>query len=412
MCDYMPGRLIIGVPNDARGKDAVDALKASLAPDCIYSESLFDRVRHLRVNTSPIENSEFLYHLVEVPPGDESYLANYLVHNFNGQARSKGLIAFAQPDHFLSLASTHSSSNKDFKVNSFAHDQIKNSLNVKAAHGNNHLGKGVLIAVIDSGLAQTSPVRDPNPSSPQVQYSRNILDNKIEVADDPHGHGSAISWLIHDIAPEADIIIFKVADVQGKVYEWDTIAAIYSAYGAGVDIINLSLEFGLGTTSCSRCGRASHSSKSVVFETSLISNSEPKPLVVAATGNGKSNKPSYPAKYNSVLAVGSINSNKIRSSFSNYGVPHNNFLIMPGGELMSKGGRSNEYMGETQDATKHFAGTSMACAYATGMLALYKSVFPTYDKSTLLTTVLSKATMDIGWTFYEYGNGLLEFIYP
>jgi subtilase family serine protease len=162
MCDYRLGRLIIGVPNDARGVEAIEALRRGLVPDCTHLASLIDRLYDLKIDIWSMKSSQFLYHLVEVPPGDEFYLANFLVHNFNGQAGSNGLIAFAQPDHLLSLTSTHSPSSKDFQVDSFVHDQVKNFLNIKAAQANNHLGKGVLIAVVDSGLAQSSPARNSN----------------------------------------------------------------------------------------------------------------------------------------------------------------------------------------------------------------------------------------------------------
>ena len=43
---------------------------------------------------------------------------------------------------------------------------------------------------------------------------------------DENGHGTVIAQILHDIAPEANLIVYKVADADGRVSEWDTIAAL------------------------------------------------------------------------------------------------------------------------------------------------------------------------------------------
>lgn len=57
--------------------------------------------------------------------------------------------------------------------------------------------------------------------------------------------------------------------------------------------------------------------------------------VLAATGNENSSAPSYPASNPRTLAVGAINSNLNRASFSNYGSAYNQFVMAPGVEIAS-----------------------------------------------------------------------------
>jgi subtilisin family serine protease len=399
MCDFESGQLVIGVPNSEAGARAVREIRSrTVIPDCHYDHSMVDRLAKLGVDTGHFDRSKYLYHLLQVPPGDETYISNELVHNFNGRPGGPGSIALA--------CSSVAPSAKDFSPNLTLHDKIKQELNVKGAHGNGNRGKGVTICVLDTGLAQASPARNSSSYSSQSLYSYDLLNNSKGVPDDGNGHGSSVSWIIHDIAPDSDLVILRVANDQGRSQEWDAVAAIFVALSVRADLINFSLEFGLGTTACRSCGRASQSSKSAVFEGSI---DRCHSLLVAATGNGGKKEPSYPARFQNVAAIGSINLAKNRSSFSNHGVSHANFFVMPGGELARTGGQADEYIGDSVDGTRHFAGTSIACAYATGLIGLYKAAYPTSDNDTLLRTVGANVKMEQGWTADEYGQGLIEF---
>jgi subtilisin family serine protease len=87
--------------------------------------------------------------------------------------------------------------------------------------------------------------------------------------------------------------------------------------------------------------------------------------VCAATGNANSNDPSYPAANPRVLAVGAIDANKSRASFSNYGPAYNRFVMAPGVDIAST---------YTDNSYVYLDGTSMATPFASGLAALVISV--------------------------------------
>ena len=91
-------------------------------------------------------------------------------------------------------------------------------------------------------------------------------------------------------------------------------------------------------------------------------------LVVAAAGNDSNNKPYYPASLNHVLSVAASNSNDEKASFSNYGI--NVDVCAPGDNIYST----------WENGTYVFlSGTSMAAPFASGVAAIVKSYFPTYN---------------------------------
>jgi hypothetical protein len=163
-----------------------------------------------------------------------------------------------------------------------------------------------------------------------------------------------------------------------------------AVFDCQADIINLSLGFPNLNKGCPTCGVIGHS-RSKVFESLLISLQNvkttallnpiistptlPSPIYVAATGNKSRPSVDYPAGYDIALAVGALNSNFERSSFSNYGKSYDRFIMLPGGDPTPDSlGDPTESVGEGIDAhgnTTHCLGTSAATAYASGLLALY-----------------------------------------
>lgn len=92
-------------------------------------------------------------------------------------------------------------------------------------------------------------------------------------------------------------------------------------------------------------------------------------LFVAAAGNSNTSTLSYPAGYNldNVISVASIDSNGVRSSFSNYGSTWVD-LGAPGGNI---------YSTLPDNTYGTYSGTSMAAPHVTGALALMKAAYPT-----------------------------------
>ena len=119
----------------------------------------------------------------------------------------------------------------------------------------------VRVLLLDSGVASDAPI--------VVIDQRNIVDHDHPYrAEDDHGHGTAIALLIHDLAPSAEFMVYKVADRTGRISEWDALAGL--AAKSDAHVVNLSMQFGLldKGKGCAVCGRESRASRSAVFENS------------------------------------------------------------------------------------------------------------------------------------------------
>ena len=127
-------------------------------------------------------------------------------------------------------------------------------------------------------------------------------------------------------------------------------------------------------------------------------------LIVAASGNlgdTVSNEVLYPARYPTVIAVGSVNQNLKRSDFSYYGSDLE--FVAPGENIFST------FNGSEVETYAEASGTSMASPFVSGMAALYKQAYPSL-KGPSIRTYMQKSALDLGkkGKDSEYGYGLVQ----
>jgi subtilisin family serine protease len=271
-------------------------------------------------------------------------------------------------------------------------------------------GSGRKIKVLDTGVANSLGI--------SIAQQKNFTDssNPTDVTDD-NGHGTAVAAIIHDLAPNAEFIIYKVADRNGVATEWDTLTAL--AAGSYADVINISLAFGLKDRICSTCGRQSHSSRSAVFENLVSQFDKPSssPVLVGAAGNDADPELCYPARFGALVGVESIDSAKTLSTFSNHGdmdhegKPHGNVFVLPGGQ--KQGPNVTEYIGDTGPGTAEYWGTSFAAAYASALIASLWSepAWLASDRTAIVDHLKNTADRGFnGYTSKDHGNGLMQYV--
>jgi len=146
--------------------------------------------------------------------------------------------------------------------------------------------------------------------------------------------------------------------------------------------------------------------------------------IVAAAGNNGNRGISFPASSPYTLAVGSCNSRRQRSSFSQYGSGLD--VLAPGGEANLTSGVYSEVIWSTWVASiaeardsglvagEHYikgeAGTSMACPYVSGLAGLILSLNPTLPPDSVYN-IIRRTAQDIppsGWD-EQTGYGIVDF---
>lgn len=212
-------------------------------------------------------------------------------------------------------------------------------------------GAGVLVCVVDTGIQADHPDLQSNVAGGvNFVVKRGRLDSAAW--GDDNGHGTHVAGTIAaldnaigvvGVAPEARLFAVKALDSRGSGYLSDVADGIRSCVTAGAKVINMSLGSSAGST---------------LLEDALAFSRNSGLFNVAAAGN-ESGPVSYPAKYNTVLAVSAVDSAMNFAYFSNSG-PEIIFAA-PGVAVLSTTYKSSY-------AT--FNGTSMASPHVAGVAAL------------------------------------------
>jgi minor extracellular protease Epr len=257
-----------------------------------------------------------------------------------------------------------------------------------SAWNQGYTGEGFKIAVIDTGIASHEDL--------EIHGGVSFVTGTDSYEDD-HGHGTHVAGIIAarnneigvvGIVPEAKLYAVKVLDAKGSAFISDVIAGIDWAIENDMDIINLSL----GT-------RLSYS----VFKAVVDKANDQGILVVAAAGNdgtpdGRGDNVNYPARYESVIAVGAITPENARTAFSSTGNAVE--VSAPGDNVVST---------VLNDKYAKMSGTSMAAPYVSGQLALLKQAHPEANVAKL-RSMLHSYVSDLGLQGKDphFGYGLIQ----
>ncbi len=289
-------------------------------------------------------------------------------------------------------------------------------------------GEGVVVAVVDTGVAYED--FGDFKQAPDLAGTT-IVDPYDFYNDDPHanddnGHGTHVAGTIAQttnnsygfagIAYKAQIMPVKVCgpredDPRRSTCRTDAIAdGIRWAAEHGARVINISLSDSLGPTQAER--------DALEFARGTGA------VVVAAAGNSGADKIcdgdpilSYPAAVPSVIAVSASGFFGSLAYYSNYGVGDENTnvdVIAPGGNPRVANLPACDVPNEgstsviTQESYRFFcdsgpiefqtfafcpfAGTSMAAAHVTGVVALIRSAYPSLNVTQVRTLIQCSAT--------------------
>jgi len=242
-----------------------------------------------------------------------------------------------------------------------------------------------LMAVLDTGINY-------NHVDLQGQYNLSLGYDFINNDDDPWddhtgAHGTTVSGVIAAATNNAigvaginwhgTVVPIKVLNSAGEGSIDQIVSGINWAVTKNVDIINMSFgQYSASTALKNACDTA--------FAAGIV--------LVAAAGNGNVSDPSYPAYYDSVVAVAAVDENDERSVWggidpvthktqaSNYGTWVD--ISAPGTSIYTTY-KNNSYVSTN--------GTSLACPVVVGAAGLIKSLEPSLTNQQIINKLTAEA---------------------
>ena len=244
------------------------------------------------------------------------------------------------------------------------------------------------VAIMDTGIDDKHPDLENN-----IVPGKNFTDEgNSDDTSDKNGHGTHVAGTVGATDNEKVVgVSWKVGLMPVKVLDEEgsgTLANIAEGIEwiieeKNADIINLSLGSSASTNTLKSAVENAHNAGIIL---------------IASAGNEGEDEVFYPAAYEEVIAVGSVDYDMEKSSFSNYGDKLD--FMAPGEKIYSTipdGNYENLY------------GTSMAAPHVSGVVALMlaqSEIEPDHIK-----TFLKKSAQDLGENKgkdYEYGYGLIN----
>ncbi|AYP68308.1 subtilisin DY [Bacillus phage vB_BcoS-136] len=253
------------------------------------------------------------------------------------------------------------------------------SINVQNAWSKTK-GEGVKIAVIDTGV-------DMNHQDLKDSIVRTInMQTKTRDVTDEFGHGTHVAGLLTGkktgVAPNSELYVAKVLDANGRGSMANILDGITFAINNNVDILCMSLGVSQKLP--------------LILEQRIIDAYYSGITIVCATGNSNKNEVEYPSFYDKVVAVGGVDKDFKRASFSNFGREMN--VVAPSVEILSIYKDGNY---------ARMSGTSMASPIVAGAIALMISNARKNGEDLNPSQVIEKFK-SLGKHTMDFGHGFID----
>jgi subtilisin len=272
-------------------------------------------------------------------------------------------------------------------------------IDADTVHDGGTTGDGAHIAIVDTGIDSDHPDLVDNLGAGKAYVEAGTDydgsgcsgngNTSHEPWDDDNDHGThcagTAAGVANDegvigVAPGATLHAVKALSCSGTGYLSDIAAGIEYTANQGWDVASLSL---------------GSSSDASTLQDACRYAADEGVLVVAAAGNDGpcSDCVSYPAAYDSVVAVSATDSSDELASFSSTGPEID--VAAPGSSILST----------VPGGTAYFSGTSMACPHVSGVGGL---LLANGYSGSEARSALQNNTEDIGLSSSDGGNGLLD----
>jgi thermitase len=260
----------------------------------------------------------------------------------------------------------------------------------------------IKIAVIDSGVDPTHPDLIANLLPGAAFIGSKDTNTQRPAWTDEFGHGTHVAGIIAamannvgvtGVAPFCKILPVKVLDEWGNGDTVSVSQGVEWATAQGAQVMNLSLRV---------------HQRDPVMEEAINKALANNTVVVAATGNDGGVWEAYPAAFDGVIGVGSIDEQRVRANTSNYGDWIS--VVAPGVNILSTKPTYPLHDNPTPGAPYEMdSGTSMAAPAVAGIAALLLSKNPQLTAKEVKWRIEQSAT-DLGEPGFDqyYGHGMVN----
>ncbi|MGV9272547.1 S8 family peptidase [Streptomyces griseosporeus] len=286
-------------------------------------------------------------------------------------------------------------------------DKSVPQIGAPAAWSAGYDGKGVKIAVLDTGVDTTHP-----DLTNQVVAVKNFT--SAATAADKVGHGTHVASIaagtgaksggkFKGVAPGAKILAGKVLDDTGSGDDSGILAGMEWAAEQGADIVNLSLG-----------GTDTPDVDPLEAEVNKLS-AEKGILFAIAAGNEGPESIGSPGSADAALTVGAVDDKDVLADFSSTGPRVGDGAIKPdvtapGVDITAaaaKGSAIDQEVGENPAGYLTISGTSMATPHVAGAAAILKQEHPDWGY-TELKAALAGSAKGGNYTPFQQGSGRIQ----
>ncbi len=276
----------------------------------------------------------------------------------NESVGSRADVLFVEEDHVIEVVEAQAGAIAVFlEGESFADvaDQADlGALKLVNAHARTQ-GNGTRVAILDTGYVPHPDLDDYTVSAfDYVDGDDDALDEGDPEHTVVYGHGTAVAGCVHVVAPEAELVHYRILDDEGRGSVWNLISALSACLVDDIDVVNLSL----------RVAAYPEAAVELILE---LQNAGID--VVTSAGNGDlvlMDAPDYfpanlPDSY--LIVAGALRGTDYRWSESNIGFRVD--VSAPGVNVVTTG---------VDGGYASFTGTSASAALVSGAVALRRSV--------------------------------------